>query len=78
MREKGELVRRRFIDKRPQSATKRVRIGDVEADFILSGGDSRGILLTVADRKSRVAFIERIRIPNIRNMERAFLKIKKR
>lgn len=75
---RGVLDGRTFIDKRPQSATKRMRIGDVEADFILSGRGGRGILLTVADRKSRVAFIKRIRIPTIRNMERAFLKIKRR
>lgn len=75
---RGTLDGRRFINKRPQSATKHMRIGDVEADFILSGRDGRGILLTVADRKSRIAFIERIRIPTIRNVERAFLKITKR
>ena len=75
---KGVLDGRTFIDKRPQSATKRMRIGDIEADFIVSGRDGRGILLTVADRRSRVSFIECIRIPTIRNMERAFLKIKKR
>lgn len=75
---RGALDGRRFIDKRPRRATKRMCIGDVEADFILSGRDGRGILLTVADRKSRVTFIERIRIPTIRNMERAFLKITKR
>lgn len=75
---KGTLDGRRFIDKRPQIATKRMRVGDVEADFICSGRDGRGILLTVTDRKTRISFIERITIPTIRNMERAFLRIKKR
>ncbi len=77
-RTKGTLDGRKFIEQRPQIATKRQRIGDVEADFILSGKQGRGILLTVADRKIRVSFIEQILIPTIRNMERAFLKIKKR
>lgn len=75
---RGTLDGRKFIEKRPHQATVRTRIGDVEADFIVSGREGRGILLTVADRTSRVAFIERIAIPTIRNMERAFLKIKKR
>jgi IS30 family transposase len=75
---KGTLDGRKFIDKRPQIATLRQRVGDVEADFILSGKHGRGILLTVADRKTRVSFIEQILVPTIKNMERTFLKIKKR
>ena len=75
---KGTLDGRRFIDKRPQIATRRIRVGDVEADFICSGRDGRGILLTVADRKTRISFIERITVPSIRHMERAFVRIKKR
>lgn len=77
-RSKGTLDGRKFIEKRPQIATLRQRVGDVEADFILSGKHGRGILLTVADRKTRVSFIEQILIPTIKNMECAFLKIKKR
>jgi len=75
---KGTLDGRKFIAKRPQIATLRQRVGDVEADFILSGKHGQGILLTVADRKVRVSFIEQILIPTIKNMERAFLKIKRR
>lgn len=69
---------RTFIEKRPKLATKRMRVGDAEADFIVSGRLGRGILLTVADRKTRISFIEMILVPSIRNMEKAFLKIKKR
>lgn len=74
----GTLDGRTFIEQRPQIATRRQRVGDVEADFILSGKQGQGILLTVADRKIRVSFIEQILIPTIKNMERAFVKIKKR
>jgi transposase, IS30 family len=74
----GTLDGRTFIEMRPQIATRRQRVGDVEADFILSGKQGQGILLTVADRKIRVSFIEQILIPTIKNMERAFVKIKKR
>lgn len=77
-RTKGTLDGRTFIEKRPRCATERRRVGDAEADFILSGKDGRGILLTVADRKTRASFIERILVPTIRNMEKAFLRIKKR
>lgn len=72
------LEGRVFIDKRPRYIDDRVRIGDAEADFILSGRSGKGILLTVADRKTRASFIEQILDVSIRNMEKAFLKIKKR
>jgi len=74
----GLLDGRTFIEKRPIIATKRLRLGDVEADFIVSGKHGRGILLTVADRKIRVSFIASILVPSIKNMEKAFLMIKKR
>lgn len=75
---KKSLSQRTFIDKRPQKINERSRIGDFEADFILSGRSGKGILLTVADRKSRTSFIERILRATIKNVHRAFLCIKKR
>ena len=54
------------------------RIGDCEADFIVSGKGGRGILLTVIDRKSRKPYIERILPVSIPNTHRAFQRIKKR
>ena len=75
---KRSLSERTFIDKRPQYINRRSRIGDFEADFILSGKSGRGILLTVADRKSRASFIERILRVTILNVHRAFLRIKER
>ena len=67
-----------FIDKRPKYINNRMRLGDTEADFIVSGKRGRGILLTMADRKIRVSFIEQILDVSIKNVERAFLNIKKR
>lgn len=75
---KKSLSRRTFIDKRPKYINERSRIGDVEADFILSGKSGRGILLTVADRKSRASFIEQILRVTITNVHRALLCVKKR
>ena len=72
------LSERRFIDKRPHYINERRRIGDVEADFILSGKSGHGIVLTMADRRSRASFIEQILNVTIANAHLAFLRIKKR
>jgi len=75
---KKSLSERTFIDQRPKHINARRRIGDVEADFIVSGKSGKGILLTVADRKSRVSCIEKIFTVTIPNVHLAFLRIKKR
>lgn len=67
-----------FIDQRPEFINKRKRLGDVEADFVESGKTGKGVILAVADRKIRVAFLERIIKTNIANVHRSFLKIKVR
>jgi IS30 family transposase len=72
------LANRRFIEQRPNHIDQRKRIGDAEADFIVSGKSGRGILLVVVDRKSRMTFIERIIRPSIRDVHAAFLDIKTR
>lgn len=74
----GSILNRVFIDKRPQIANRRKRIGDTEADFIVSGKSGQGIILNVTDRKSRAPFLERIVTITIKNVHRAFVEIKKR
>lgn len=73
-----KLRDRVFIDKRPKYINQRRRIGDVEADFLVSGKAGYGIILNVTDRKSRVTFLEQILKISIKNVHRAFLEIKKR
>ena len=73
-----QLEDRKFIDIRPSIIDQRGRVGDAESDFILSGRDGTGILLTVADRKIRVSFIEQILTVTIPEVESACLRIKKR
>lgn len=73
-----KLTDRTFIDKRPRIINTRKRIGDVEADFIVSGRNGKGILLVVVCRKTRVVFIERIIRVNIENVHLAFQRIKMR
>lgn len=77
-RSKEKLMDRKFIDKRPKIVGKRIRIGDAESDFLVSGKSGKGIILNVTDRKSRSAFLERIIKVTIKNVHSAFLKIKKR
>lgn len=74
----GKLDGRKYIDARPRIIDQRRRVGDAEADFITSGKSGRGYLLTVADRKLRVSFIEKILPVSIKNVHRGFRKIKKR
>ena len=74
----GVLDGRTFIDKRPRSSNERMRIGDAEFDFIVSGKDGKGILLVVVDRKLRVTFIEPIYEVTIKNVHKAARKVKQR
>ena len=74
----GILDGRTFVDKRPAYINKRTRVGDAEADFILSGKDGKGILLVVVDRRSRVAFLEPIYKVSVKAVHRKCRTIKKR
>lgn len=72
------LANRRSIEKRPQVANLRQRVGDVEGDFVESGKDGRGKLLVIVDRKLRVTFICQLRKLTVKNLLRALKRIKKR
>lgn len=73
-----KLQDRVFIDKRPKYINQRRRIGDAEADFLVSGKAGHGIILNVTDRKSRVTFLEQILKVTIENVHGKFIEIKKR
>ena len=66
---------RKNIIERPIEANERQRIGDTEADFIVSGKDGEGYLLTVVDRRCRIGYIRKIYPVTIANMEKAFLEV---
>lgn len=74
----ASLCERTFIDDRPEVINTRSRVGDAEADFIVSGKDGTGILLTLADRKLRIGFIEKVLPVTIPNVPIAFLRIRRR
>lgn len=75
---KQKLEDRTFIAERPEYINKRERIGDVEADFIVSGKSGTGRLLVVVDRKIRVVFIARILSVTVAQTHRAFRWIQNR
>lgn len=78
-RVKGSKLKDRvFIDKRPQIIAKRMRVGDGEADFIVSGKGGKGVILGVVDRKLRVVFLEIIHTPTVDEVHAAFVRIKHR
>lgn len=74
----AKLADRKFIDRRPNIINARGRVGDAEADFIVSGKSGKGALLSVADRKLRASFLENILPVSIPNVHKGFLRIKKR
>ena len=75
---KRKLLDRVFIEKRPKIVEKRGRVGDLEADFIVSCRRGRGILLTATCRRLRVSFLELIHDVSIDEVHASFLRIKER
>src|ERR1019366_7319520 len=73
---RGILNGRVFIDQRPSHINLRMRIGDAEFDFIVSGRAGTGILLVVTDRKLRVSFLEPIYVVTILAVHKAMTTIK--
>ncbi len=67
---------RKGIDERPEIVKARGRVGDVEADFIVSGKTGSGYLLTVVDRKVRFGLVRKLLPVSIVSMEQAFLDTK--
>lgn len=55
-----QLKDRVFIDKRPKIIGKRRRFGDWEGDFIVSGKNGKGVLLTLYERKSKYVMIKKL------------------
>ena len=60
---RGNILERVWIDQRPQALEKRKRTGDLECDIML-GKDRKPGLLVALDRKSRKAWIRRLKTKN--------------
>lgn len=54
-----QLLGRVFIDKRPKIIEKRRRFGDWEGDFIVSGKNGKGVILTLYERKSKYCILKK-------------------
>lgn len=65
-----------FIDERPKEIQDRSRIGDIELDFIVSGKDGRGRLLTASDRRIRKSFLRKLYPVTMENLCAILLQIK--
>lgn len=55
----SQLQDRVFIDQRPKIVDQRRRFGDWEGDFIVSGKDGQGVLLTLYERKSKYFILKK-------------------
>ena len=57
--QRGTLIDRIMIDKRPKIVDKKKRIGDLEIDTVI-GKDHKGALVTVVDKRSKFALIRKV------------------
>jgi IS30 family transposase len=73
-----KLSDRTFIDERPPHINTRSRLGHVEADFVVSGKSGDGILLVVADRKTRMVFLALIPTVSVAQVHQSFLRMQSR
>lgn len=60
-----KLQDRIFIDQRPKIIDKRRRFGDWEGDFIVSGRQGKGVILTLYERKSKYCVLKKFLIQRI-------------
>lgn len=57
---RGNIIDRQWIEKRPQSACNRRRQGDLEADLVLGKGRKAGLVIAI-DRKTRKTWIRKLK-----------------
>ncbi len=67
-----QLKNRTFIDKRPEIINNRVRFGDWEGDFVLSGRNGKGALLVLYERKARYTVIRKIMARDCEKINQCF------
>ncbi len=69
---RGQLKNRVFIDKRPSVVGMKKRVGDWEGDTII-GGNHKGVIATMVERKTSYTVIEPIRTKNSINLREKFV-----
>lgn len=71
---RGVIIGRVSIDKRPKIVESRTRIGDIEVDLMM-GKDHKSALLVMTDRTTLVTMLEKL---TSKNAEEVYLKMNKR
>lgn len=71
---RGVIIGRVGIDKRPKIVESRTRIGDIEVDLMM-GKDHKSALLVMTDRTTLVTMLEKL---TSKNAEEVYLKMNKR
>jgi len=70
-----QLKDRVFIDKRPKIINKRRRFGDWEGDFIVSGKNGKGVILTLYERKSKYSLLKKFPVQKIESIHQYIFEI---
>lgn len=70
-----QLQDRVFIDKRPKSIDNRRHFGDWEGDFIVSGRNGQGVLLTLYERKSKYFIMQRFMVQKIADIHQYIFEV---
>ena len=69
---RGQIPRRAWIDERPQLVEQRERVGDWEADTIISKGKQTAIV-TLTERKSRLTLMKKVKDCTAKTVRKAII-----
>ncbi len=75
--QRGSIPDRKFIEERPLESWFRTEIGHWEGDLVISKGRNGG-LLTLVDRLSRFALVEKVKDKSSKSIIEAFNRMKKK
>jgi IS30 family transposase len=72
--QRGVIIDRVMIDKRPKVVDKKSRIGDLEIDTVI-GKNHVGALVTIVDRKSKFALIKKVKSKQAKEVTAALIEM---
>jgi IS30 family transposase len=72
--QRGAIIDRIMIDKRPKIVDKKKRIGDLEIDTVI-GKDHKGALVTVVDKKSKFTLIKKVQSKQASEVSKALIEM---
>jgi len=71
---RGQIKNKRMIDERPEIVNCKIRFGDWEADTII-GLDHKGCIVTLVDRKTKLALIANVKNKKAETVKNAIIKM---